>query len=163
MFYSEMLEAVGHEYMEEFFGCCESVLAEDGLLVLQVLIAWFQHRRLSMFWGEPTFSNFSHEPNFGNGSEIHSLVDFLSWEWQKELFCKYHILIEWFWDLIILLIKIKMSFLWSSIFFSNNRGCLIFHFSLVHIDPGWKVRWIQKKLRFYKGIHFPWWMLAFIK
>ena len=39
MFYSEMLEAVGHEYMEEFFGCCESVLAEDGLLVLQVLIA----------------------------------------------------------------------------------------------------------------------------
>ena len=38
MSYSEMLEAVGHEYMEEFFGCCESVLAEDGLLVLQVLI-----------------------------------------------------------------------------------------------------------------------------
>lgn len=31
-----MLEAVGHEYMEEFFGCCESVLAEDGVLVLQV-------------------------------------------------------------------------------------------------------------------------------
>ncbi|XP_039071004.1 uncharacterized protein LOC120218097 [Hibiscus syriacus] len=30
-----MIEAVGHEYMEEFFGCCESVLAEDGLLVLQ--------------------------------------------------------------------------------------------------------------------------------
>lgn len=33
---SEMLEAVGHEYMEEFFGCCESILAEDGLFVLQV-------------------------------------------------------------------------------------------------------------------------------
>lgn len=31
-----MIEAVGHEYMEEFFGCCESVLADDGLLVLQV-------------------------------------------------------------------------------------------------------------------------------
>ena len=31
-----MLEAVGHEYMEKFFGCCESVLAEDGVLVLQV-------------------------------------------------------------------------------------------------------------------------------
>ncbi|KAL5990379.1 hypothetical protein ACLOJK_011279 [Asimina triloba] len=29
-----MLETVGHEYMEEFFRCCESVLAEDGLLVL---------------------------------------------------------------------------------------------------------------------------------
>lgn len=34
-----MLEAVGHEYMEEFFGCCESVLAKDGLFVLQVIIS----------------------------------------------------------------------------------------------------------------------------
>ncbi|KAK0607452.1 hypothetical protein LWI29_015298 [Acer saccharum] len=33
----EMIEAVGHEYMEEFFGCCESLLAEDGLLVLQFI------------------------------------------------------------------------------------------------------------------------------
>ncbi|CAK7327300.1 unnamed protein product [Dovyalis caffra] len=33
----EMIEAVGHEYMEEFFGCCESVLAENGLLVLQFI------------------------------------------------------------------------------------------------------------------------------
>ncbi|GMI64164.1 hypothetical protein like AT3G23510 [Hibiscus trionum] len=32
----EMIEAVGHEYMKDFFGCCESVLAEDGLVVLQV-------------------------------------------------------------------------------------------------------------------------------
>ncbi|KAH9764190.1 hypothetical protein KPL70_001429 [Citrus sinensis] len=31
----EMMEAVGHEYMEEYFGCCESLLAKDGLLVLQ--------------------------------------------------------------------------------------------------------------------------------
>ena len=37
-FFSEMIEAVGHEFMEEFFRCCESVLAEDGLLVLQVMI-----------------------------------------------------------------------------------------------------------------------------
>lgn len=35
--FSEMLEAVGHEFMEEFFTCCESALAEDGLLVLQVM------------------------------------------------------------------------------------------------------------------------------
>lgn len=35
-FFSEVLEAVGHEYMEQFFSSCESVLAEDGLLVLQV-------------------------------------------------------------------------------------------------------------------------------
>ncbi|XVE81902.1 hypothetical protein DITRI_Ditri15bG0103400 [Diplodiscus trichospermus] len=33
----EMIEAVGHEYMEKFFSCCESVLAEDGLLVLQFI------------------------------------------------------------------------------------------------------------------------------
>ena len=31
-----MIEAVGHEYVEEFFGCCDSALADDGLLVLQV-------------------------------------------------------------------------------------------------------------------------------
>ncbi|KAG5611463.1 hypothetical protein H5410_022744 [Solanum commersonii] len=35
--FSEMLEAVGHEFMEEFFTCCESALAEDGLLVLQFI------------------------------------------------------------------------------------------------------------------------------
>ncbi|KAF3786025.1 Sphingolipid C9-methyltransferase [Nymphaea thermarum] len=34
-FQNEMLEAVGHEYMEEFIGCCESLLAEDGIFVLQ--------------------------------------------------------------------------------------------------------------------------------
>ncbi|KAL3634450.1 hypothetical protein CASFOL_021504 [Castilleja foliolosa] len=31
----EMLEAVGHEYMEDFFRCCDSALEDDGLLVLQ--------------------------------------------------------------------------------------------------------------------------------
>ncbi|KAG4157199.1 hypothetical protein ERO13_D02G047550v2, partial [Gossypium hirsutum] len=31
----EMIAAVGHEYMEDFFDCCKSVLVEDGLLVLQ--------------------------------------------------------------------------------------------------------------------------------
>ena len=31
-----MIESVGHEFMEDFFGSCESVLAENGLLVLQV-------------------------------------------------------------------------------------------------------------------------------
>ncbi|KAJ4840586.1 hypothetical protein Tsubulata_044314, partial [Turnera subulata] len=36
-FFSEMIEHVGHEYMEEFFARCESVLAEEGLLVLQFI------------------------------------------------------------------------------------------------------------------------------
>ncbi|KAH7522032.1 hypothetical protein FEM48_Zijuj07G0094900 [Ziziphus jujuba var. spinosa] len=33
----EMLEHVGHGKMDEFFGCCESVLAEDGIFVLQFI------------------------------------------------------------------------------------------------------------------------------
>jgi spermidine synthase len=36
-----MIEHVGHEFMEEFFCCCESVLAEDGVLVLQVVLSHF--------------------------------------------------------------------------------------------------------------------------
>ncbi|XLT36520.1 hypothetical protein HN873_067812 [Arachis hypogaea] len=32
-----MIEAVGHEYMEEFFSCCESLLADDGLLILEFI------------------------------------------------------------------------------------------------------------------------------
>ncbi|XP_049931110.1 uncharacterized protein LOC116267227 isoform X2 [Nymphaea colorata] len=49
----EMLEAVGHEYMEEFIGCCESLLAEDGIFVLQFISIPDQrynaHRRSSDF------------------------------------------------------------------------------------------------------------------
>ncbi|BAB01742.1 unnamed protein product [Arabidopsis thaliana] len=33
----EMLEAVGHEFMEMFFSRCEAALAEDGLMVLQFI------------------------------------------------------------------------------------------------------------------------------
>jgi hypothetical protein len=33
---SEMLEGVGHEYLEEFFSKCEYLLADNGLFVLQV-------------------------------------------------------------------------------------------------------------------------------
>jgi len=32
-----MLEAVGHEFMEMFFSRCEAALAENGLIVLQVI------------------------------------------------------------------------------------------------------------------------------
>eukprot|EP00261_Vitis_vinifera_P034068 XP_019075311.1 PREDICTED: uncharacterized protein LOC100242555 isoform X2 [Vitis vinifera] len=54
-----MLESVGHEYMEEFFGCCESVLAEDGLLVLQFISIpderYDEYRRSSDFIKEYIF------------------------------------------------------------------------------------------------------------
>lgn len=33
----EMLESVGHEFMDEFFTSCEYALAEDGILVLQFI------------------------------------------------------------------------------------------------------------------------------
>ena len=36
LYFSEMIEAVGHEFMEDFFGSCESVLAENGIFVQQV-------------------------------------------------------------------------------------------------------------------------------
>ncbi|MQM15712.1 hypothetical protein Taro_048662 [Colocasia esculenta] len=56
---NEMLEAVGHEYMEEFFGCCESLLAEDGLFVLQYISIpderYDEYRRSSDFIKEYIF------------------------------------------------------------------------------------------------------------
>ncbi|PSS35629.1 Tuberculostearic acid methyltransferase [Actinidia chinensis var. chinensis] len=55
----EMIEAVGHEYMEEFFGGCDSVLAEDGLLVLQFISIpderYDEYRRSSDFIKEYIF------------------------------------------------------------------------------------------------------------
>ena len=39
----EMIEAVGHEFLADFFGCCNRLLAKDGLMLLQaILIA--EHR-----------------------------------------------------------------------------------------------------------------------
>lgn len=37
--FSEMIEAVGHEFYEAFFGCCEVALAKDGIFVMQVTFA----------------------------------------------------------------------------------------------------------------------------
>ncbi|XP_025619746.2 uncharacterized protein [Arachis hypogaea] len=55
----EMIEAVGHEYMEEFFSCCESVLADDGLLVLQFISlpdeSYDEYRRSAGFIKEYIF------------------------------------------------------------------------------------------------------------
>ncbi|XP_075653327.1 uncharacterized protein LOC142623758 [Castanea sativa] len=55
----EMIEHVGHEYMDEFFGCCESLLAEDGLFVLQFSSMpderYNQYRRSSDFIKEYIF------------------------------------------------------------------------------------------------------------
>ncbi|KAK1362601.1 Cyclopropane-fatty-acyl-phospholipid synthase [Heracleum sosnowskyi] len=55
----EMLEAVGHEYVEEFFGCCESSLADDGIFVLQFISIrdqlYDEHRRSAGFMKEYIF------------------------------------------------------------------------------------------------------------
>jgi cyclopropane fatty-acyl-phospholipid synthase-like methyltransferase len=42
-----MIEGVGHEYMDDFFGCCETLLAQDGIFVLQVSI-FCTHNELSI-------------------------------------------------------------------------------------------------------------------
>lgn len=47
----EMIEAVGHEYMDDYFSCCEKLLAKDGLLVLQFTsIPDHQYDREKKFW-----------------------------------------------------------------------------------------------------------------
>ncbi|KAH7522037.1 hypothetical protein FEM48_Zijuj07G0095400 [Ziziphus jujuba var. spinosa] len=55
----EMLEHVGHDKMNDFFGCCESVLAEDGIFVLQFTSLpderYEEHIRSSDFIKEYTF------------------------------------------------------------------------------------------------------------
>ncbi|XP_062165431.1 LOW QUALITY PROTEIN: uncharacterized protein LOC133871936 [Alnus glutinosa] len=55
----EMIEHVGHEFMDEFFGCCESVLAEDGIVVLQFISIpderYDEYRRSSDFIKEYIF------------------------------------------------------------------------------------------------------------
>ncbi|KAF3786032.1 Tuberculostearic acid methyltransferase [Nymphaea thermarum] len=49
-FQNGMLEAVGHEYMEEFFGCCESLLTEDGIFFISIPDQRYNaHRRSSDF------------------------------------------------------------------------------------------------------------------
>ncbi|XP_064949045.1 uncharacterized protein LOC103974927 isoform X2 [Musa acuminata AAA Group] len=55
----EMIEGVGHEYMEQFFGCCESLLADDGIFVLQFISIpderYDEYRRSSDFIKEYIF------------------------------------------------------------------------------------------------------------
>ncbi|KAL3329124.1 hypothetical protein AABB24_036297, partial [Solanum stoloniferum] len=54
-----MIEHVGHDYIEEFFTCCESALAEDGLLVLQFISIpderYDSHRQSTDFMREYIF------------------------------------------------------------------------------------------------------------
>ncbi|TVU05041.1 hypothetical protein EJB05_48189 [Eragrostis curvula] len=55
----EMIEGVGHEFMDDFFGCCESLLAQDGLFVLQFISIpeerYEEYRRSSDFIKEYIF------------------------------------------------------------------------------------------------------------
>uniref|UniRef100_A0ACD5YZW2 Uncharacterized protein n=1 Tax=Avena sativa TaxID=4498 RepID=A0ACD5YZW2_AVESA len=48
-----MIEHVGHEYIEDFFACCESHLAEDGILVLQFIS--IPEERYEQFRKRPDF------------------------------------------------------------------------------------------------------------
>ncbi|KAG6536224.1 hypothetical protein ZIOFF_001274 [Zingiber officinale] len=57
--YSGMIEGVGHEYIDDFFGCCESLLSTDGILVLQFISIpdqrYDEYRRSSDFIKEYIF------------------------------------------------------------------------------------------------------------
>ncbi len=35
--FTDVFEHIGHDFIGEFLICCESALAEDGLLVMQVM------------------------------------------------------------------------------------------------------------------------------
>ncbi|KAG6428202.1 hypothetical protein SASPL_112453 [Salvia splendens] len=71
-----MIEHVGHDYMEEFFKCCESSLADNGILVLQAMAA---ASRLSVVHLEEIGYHYYHtlrswRHNFlQNRSKIHGL------------------------------------------------------------------------------------------
>ncbi|KAK1362614.1 tuberculostearic acid methyltransferase UfaA1-like [Heracleum sosnowskyi] len=52
----EMIEHLGHEYMDEFFGCCESSLADDGIFFISVPDERYdEYRRSSDFIKEYIF------------------------------------------------------------------------------------------------------------
>ncbi|KAI0491367.1 hypothetical protein KFK09_025627 [Dendrobium nobile] len=55
----EMIEGVGHEYLGQFFGCCEKLLADHGLIVLQFISIpdqrYQEYRRSSDFIKEYIF------------------------------------------------------------------------------------------------------------
>ncbi|XP_044968567.1 uncharacterized protein LOC123428428 [Hordeum vulgare subsp. vulgare] len=54
-----MIEHVGHEYLDDFFACCESYLAEDGIMALQFISVpderYEQYRRKPDFIKEYIF------------------------------------------------------------------------------------------------------------
>ncbi|KAL9268782.1 Tuberculostearic acid methyltransferase UfaA1-like protein [Drosera capensis] len=58
----EMIEHVGHEYCEEFFSCCDSILAENGLLILQLILAVLVSQFSSI--PDPLFHEFRRSPGF---------------------------------------------------------------------------------------------------
>ncbi|KAF6135749.1 hypothetical protein GIB67_028605 [Kingdonia uniflora] len=60
---NEMVEAVGHEYMEEYFSCCDAALAENGLLVLQ--FTSMPDERYEEYRRSSEFINVEHCENIG--------------------------------------------------------------------------------------------------
>ncbi|XP_043810968.1 cyclopropane mycolic acid synthase 1 isoform X2 [Manihot esculenta] len=59
--FSEMIEHVGHEYMEEFFGCCDKLLSEDGLFVLQQITEDSRKTDILKLVASPQFSSMPDE------------------------------------------------------------------------------------------------------
>ncbi|XP_044969318.1 uncharacterized protein LOC123429331 isoform X1 [Hordeum vulgare subsp. vulgare] len=84
----EMIEAVGHEYMDEFFGCCEFLLAQDGILVLQFTSIpeerYDQYRRSSDFIKEYIFPGCC-IPSLARVTSAMAATSRLSIEWVENI------------------------------------------------------------------------------
>ncbi|KAJ1288403.1 hypothetical protein BS78_02G086900 [Paspalum vaginatum] len=81
----EMIEHVGHEYMDDFFGCCEYHLAEDGIFVLQVMA--FPEERYDIARRRPDFM----KENIFPGGCIPSLARIMSAMSNASRFCVQHV------------------------------------------------------------------------
>ncbi|KAH0739811.1 hypothetical protein KY290_038516 [Solanum tuberosum] len=88
-FTSEMLEHVGHDFIGEFFSCCETALAEDGLLVLQFISIpdqrYGDHRHSTDFLREYIFPGGS----FHALSQVTSAMTAASRLWTWEYYFDY--------------------------------------------------------------------------
>ncbi|KAK6254719.1 hypothetical protein SCA6_016024 [Theobroma cacao] len=89
----EMIEHVGDEYLEEFFGWCEKVLTEDGLLVLQFSSTsdegYHDYRHTSDFLKEYIFPGIC-PPSLGRISSAMAATTRLCVEHVENIGSQYH-------------------------------------------------------------------------
>jgi hypothetical protein len=141
-----MIEHVGHEYMDDFFACCESHLAEEGILVVQVSTA-----------GQISLSTTKYMPDsiiITNNNKVYICLVF---DAQEELG---HFLSDWQKN------PTKDTSSYPSKFLGLHDHeltfiCKYIHVCSVHLSSRGTVRPIQKKAKLHKRIHIPWRLPSF--